>query len=115
MYSYFRHLLCQSPLEFKIHLQAYIELCRERKLAEAIAYVKKNLSPAAVAELATAPATADGSNQTDNGQAGTMMAELSQAMALLAYAPDTVEHILVYKVRWRRRELFSTRAHLQLF
>ncbi|KAK4050923.1 GID complex subunit containing RING finger motif [Microbotryomycetes sp. JL221] len=68
----------KSSLEFMIHLQAYIELCRERKLVEAIAYVKKHLSASAVAEMGSS-----------DGQSSTHLTELSRAMALLAYAPDT--------------------------
>lgn len=74
----------QSTLEFTIHLQAFIELCRARSLAPAIAYVKKNLSPATVAELGA-------------GGGQSQMEELSRAMALLAYPPDTTCRI--YAVR----------------
>ncbi|KAM0788530.1 hypothetical protein ACM66B_001658 [Microbotryomycetes sp. NB124-2] len=74
----------KSSLEFMIHLQAYIELCRERKLVDAIAYVKKNLSATAVAEMSSS-STAEGGATTTS----TYLSELSHAMALLAYAPDT--------------------------
>ncbi|KAI5481661.1 negative regulation of gluconeogenesis [Pseudohyphozyma bogoriensis] len=66
----------KSPLEFTIHLQAYIELCRARSFAPAIAYAKKNLSSTAV---------------LDTGVAGSVSQEqeLNRAMALLAFGPDT--------------------------
>ncbi|KAK4053488.1 GID complex subunit containing RING finger motif [Microbotryomycetes sp. JL201] len=70
----------KSSLEFTIHLQAYIELCRERNLVEAIAYVKKNLSASAVAEM---------NSDSGSPSTSTYLTELSHAMALLAYAPDT--------------------------
>lgn len=71
-----RVLPSQSTLEFTIHLQAYIELCRARSLDAAIVYVKKHLSPVTVSELSAGGGTSQ-------------MEELSRAMALLAYAPDT--------------------------
>lgn len=88
----------QSTIEFTIHLQAYIELCRARSLAPAIAYAKKNLSPATVAEI-----SAGGSAQ---------MEELSRAMALLAYPPDTT--CRVYQVRLRVAQLTITLADIPL-
>ncbi|KDE03418.1 hypothetical protein MVLG_06084 [Microbotryum lychnidis-dioicae p1A1 Lamole] len=66
----------KSSLEFTIHLQAYIELCRSQKHREAILYARKHLSPSAGNDAAIA-------------QGGTEIAELSRAMALLAYGPDT--------------------------
>ncbi|ORY73266.1 CTLH/CRA C-terminal to lish motif domain-domain-containing protein [Leucosporidium creatinivorum] len=80
----------KSTLEFTIHLQAYIELCRARSLDAAIAYVKKNLSPVTVSELSA-------------GGGASQMEELSRAMALLAYAPDTTCQIyqeLYSPARW---------------
>ena len=35
----------QSPLEFELRLQEYIELARARKSMEAIAYAKRHLVP----------------------------------------------------------------------
>ncbi|SCV67850.1 BQ2448_5461 [Microbotryum intermedium] len=66
----------KCSLEFTIHLQAYIELCRSHKHKEAIAYAKKHLSPSAGADAAIA-------------QGGAEIVELSRAMALLAYGPET--------------------------
>lgn len=73
----------QSPLEFTIHLQAYIELCRARSLPAAIEYVKKNLSPAAALEAGAGGST-------------TQMDDLNSAMALLAFPPDTT--CILYQV-----------------
>lgn len=75
----------QSPLEFTIHLQAYIELCRVRKLTEAIAYVKKHLSPSAIADHAAL------------GSQGQQMDELRRAMGLLAFPAET--NCRIYRVR----------------
>lgn len=71
----------QSPLEFLLHLQAFIELCRQRSLVPAIAYSRKHLSTSA---------TVDPTNTEQ-------LHELNKAMALLAYGPDTT--CIVYQVR----------------
>lgn len=65
----------QSPLEFELRLQQYIELIRTRqcsKIAEATAHARKYLASHADAQRAV------------------------QASALLAYAPDT--RIETYRV-----------------
>lgn len=85
----------QSPLEFTIHLQAYIELCRARDAVSAIAYARKHLSPATAAELETSGPSGD--EGADGSGKGSLMSELSRAMALLAYPPDTT--CRVYQVR----------------
>lgn len=82
----------QSPLEFRIHLQAYIELCRQRDLAPAIAYVKKSLLPAAVAMA--------------EGESTAHMDELNRAMALLAFGPSTT--CIIYHVRTQALPLITT-------
>ena len=84
----------QSPLEFRIHLQAYIELCRRRDLAPAIAYVKKSLLPAAVAMA--------------EGESTGHMDELNRAMALLAFGPSTT--CIIYHVRPLPVPLITTNA-----
>ena len=61
----------RSPLEFSLHLQSFIELCRGRKLAEAIAYSRQHLSALAVA-----------------GEDEARLGELQNAMSLLAF-PET--------------------------
>lgn len=58
----------KSTLEFELRLQEYIELCRERKTAEAIAYMNKYLS---------------------QQWYETHMTEISKASALLAFPPTT--------------------------
>ncbi|GAA6003112.1 glucose-induced degradation complex subunit FYV10 [Rhodotorula paludigena] len=80
----------KSSLEFRIHLQAYIELCRKRDLLQAITYARKHLSQAAAAELEAPAATEDGAAATtaEPGQTS-YMAELQQVLALLAYGPET--------------------------
>ncbi|GAA5975580.1 hypothetical protein JCM10908_005208 [Rhodotorula pacifica] len=94
----------KSPLEFTIHLQAYIELCRARDPVQAIAYARKHLSPATAAE-----ATPEGESP-----AGTLtpMEQLSRAMALLAYPPDTTcpaYQEMYSPARWSTlRSLFRT-------
>lgn len=91
----------QSPLEFTIHLQAYIEMCRARDPVRAIAYARKHLSPATAAELESSSGSGssgdEGGVDGNNGQGGSLMSELSRAMALLAYPPDTT--CRVYQVR----------------
>lgn len=57
----------QSNLEFILRLQEFIELCRRRDTAGAIAYARKNLSP----------------------WASTHMTELQQGMTLLAFGETT--------------------------
>ncbi|GAA5892592.1 hypothetical protein JCM5296_006170 [Sporobolomyces johnsonii] len=87
----------KSPLEFNIHLQAYIELCRARELTKAIAYAQKHLSPATAPDPEAPPAE-------DADPASSPMAELKRAMALLAYPPDTtcrVYQALYSPARWR--------------
>ena len=89
----------QSPLEFRIHLQAYIELCRKRDLVKAIAYARKHLSHAAAADLeppsangdtaAGAAAAGPGGTSAIEGGSGSYMGELQQVLALLAYGPAT--------------------------
>lgn len=69
-------LAAQSTLEFELRLQEYIELCRERKTAEAIAYMNKYLS---------------------QQWYETHMTEISKASALLAFPPTTT--CRPYKVR----------------
>jgi len=54
-------------LEFSLREQEFIELARERRSQDAIAYAKKHLTP----------------------WQETHMKELSQVMALLAFPPDT--------------------------
>lgn len=94
----------KSPLEFTIHLQAYIELCRARDPVRAIAYARKHLSPATAVE-----ATPEG-----DAPAGTVspMEQLSRAMALLAYPPDTTcpaYREMYSPARWSTlRNLFRT-------
>ncbi|GAA6059814.1 hypothetical protein JCM10212_003726, partial [Sporobolomyces blumeae] len=83
----------KSPLEFTIHLQRYIELCRTRSLPKAIVYARKNLSPSTLSEF-DPPSAFDGSGATrDAGPDQTKkmdpMEELKRAMALLAYGPET--------------------------
>lgn len=63
----------QSPLEFAIHMQAFIELCRARELPQAIAYARKHLAPGTAAAAGGAEA----------------LEELRRASALLAFAPST--------------------------
>ncbi|GAA5967178.1 hypothetical protein JCM11641_000464 [Rhodosporidiobolus odoratus] len=81
----------KSPLEFTIHLQAYIELCRCRDLLGAMTYARKHLSPAAVAEMNGAEESDANTSGVSNkeGKTTSCMEELSRAMALLAYPPDT--------------------------
>ncbi|GAA5878765.1 hypothetical protein JCM3774_005063 [Rhodotorula dairenensis] len=94
----------KSPLEFTIHLQAYIELCRARDPVKAIAYARKHLSPATAAEAAP----------EGDPPAGTVppMEQLSRAMALLAYPPDTTcpaYQEMYSPARWSTlRSLFRT-------
>ena len=53
----------QNNLEFTLRMQEFIELCRQRKVTEAIIYSRKNLAPWATTHLT----------------------ELQQAMTLLAF------------------------------
>ncbi|KAJ8296041.1 Protein FYV10 [Rhodotorula toruloides] len=100
----------KSPLEFTIHLQAYIELCRARDAVSAIAYARKHLSPATAAELETSGPSGD--EGADGSGKGSLMSELSRAMALLAYPPDTTCRVyqdLYSPLRWAHlRSLFRT-------
>ncbi|EGU13511.1 Macrophage erythroblast attacher isoform 1 [Rhodotorula toruloides ATCC 204091] len=100
----------KSPLEFTIHLQAYIELCRARDAVSAIAYARKHLSPATAAELETSGSSGDES--AEGAGKGSLMGELSRAMALLAYPPDTTCRVyqdLYSPSRWSTlRSLFRT-------
>ncbi|GAA5868683.1 hypothetical protein JCM8547_003781 [Rhodosporidiobolus lusitaniae] len=103
----------KSPLEFTLHLQAYIELCRSRDALGAMAYARKHLSPAAVADMNGA--NEDGGDIASASAApeqSSYMAELSKAMALLAYPPDTqcvVYQALYSPSRWTSlRALFRT-------
>ncbi|TPX32337.1 hypothetical protein SmJEL517_g04540 [Synchytrium microbalum] len=57
----------KSTLEFNLRLQEYIELVRIRKLADAILYARKHLTP----------------------WAETHLKEIQQAMGLMAFTPDT--------------------------
>ncbi|KPV76330.1 uncharacterized protein RHOBADRAFT_52353 [Rhodotorula graminis WP1] len=115
----------KSPLEFRIHLQAYIELCRSRDLVKAIAYARKHLSHAAAADLespaANGDTAADGAAAGPGGASGTeggagavssYMGELQQVLALLAYGPDTTcrpYQELYAPSRWSSlRSLFRT-------
>jgi macrophage erythroblast attacher len=59
--------LLQSDLEFVLRLQEFIELCRKRDPAAAIAYARKNLAP----------------------WASTHMTEVQQGMTLLAFGETT--------------------------
>ncbi|BGP23492.1 negative regulationof gluconeogenesis [Rhodotorula toruloides] len=99
----------KSPLEFTIHIQAYIEMCRARDPVKAIAYARRHLSPATVAELES-PSGSSG----DEGGTGkdSLMSELSRAMALLAYPPDTTCRVyqdFYSPTRWLSlRSLFRT-------
>ncbi|KAK4705011.1 AAA family ATPase, partial [Phenoliferia sp. Uapishka_3] len=63
----------RSPLEFNIHLQAYVELCRSRSYAPAIAYQKKHLSPI------IAPESSDSLQRL----------EFERSCGLLIYPPGT--------------------------
>ncbi|BGP14549.1 hypothetical protein JCM10213_001898 [Rhodosporidiobolus nylandii] len=85
----------KSPLEFTIHLQAYIELCRSRDLLGAMTYARKHLSPAAVAEMNGSEEAEGAPAHTGTESEKTRMQELSRAMALLAYPPETT--CLVYQ------------------
>ncbi|GAA5836001.1 hypothetical protein JCM9279_002161 [Rhodotorula babjevae] len=115
----------KSPLEFRIHLQAYIELCRKRDLVKAIAYARKHLSHAAAADLE--PPSANGDTAADAAAAGaggvsgseggaeagsSYMGELQQVLALLAYGPETTcrpYQELYAPSRWSSlRSLFRT-------
>jgi macrophage erythroblast attacher len=69
--------ILQSTLEFSLRLQEFVELARLRQLGEAISHAKKFLAP----------------------WKETHMAEIRQAMALLAFSPDT--ECLPYKVHCR--------------
>ena len=72
----------QSDLEFSLRMQEYIELIRARKLAEAIQYLRKWLTPSA-----------------DNH-----MKEIQAASALLAFNPSTschrykVDYLLIFPI-----------------
>ncbi|KAF9578964.1 GID complex subunit containing RING finger motif [Lunasporangiospora selenospora] len=71
----------KSTLEFSLREQEFIELARERRTREAIAYAKKHLTP----------------------WQDTHMKEISQVMGLLAFPPDTKCHPykrLYDKSRW---------------
>ncbi|GAA6052403.1 hypothetical protein JCM3770_000225 [Rhodotorula araucariae] len=102
----------KSPLEFRIHTQAYIELCRKRDLLKAIAYARKHLSHAAAAELD--PVMVE--KGTEDGAAAvaemSYMDELQQVLALLAYGSETTcrpYQELYASARWRSlRALFRT-------
>ncbi|GAA6019448.1 hypothetical protein JCM10207_001390 [Rhodosporidiobolus poonsookiae] len=106
----------KSPLEFTLHLQAYIELCRSRNLLGAMQYARKHLSPAAVAEMNGAgedgAAPTDSKDGAGEGEGSSHMAELSRAMALLAYPPETtcmVYQDLYSPARWSTlRTLFRS-------
>lgn len=64
----------QSDLEFTLRSQEFIELCRKRDTAGAIAYARKNLAP----------------------WASTHLAELQRSMTLLAFGETT--GVQVYRV-----------------
>ncbi|KAJ2159169.1 GID complex subunit containing RING finger motif [Coemansia sp. RSA 552] len=57
----------QSPLEFELRLQEFVELARERRTPEAITYAKTHLTPWSEQQ----------------------MGRIERAMALLAFSPDT--------------------------
>ncbi|KAM0754877.1 hypothetical protein T439DRAFT_297289 [Meredithblackwellia eburnea MCA 4105] len=63
----------KSPLEFTIHLQTFIELCRSGSLDAAINYNKKHLAPFMAAEAGN----------------GVQTAEFHRACALVAFPPTT--------------------------
>jgi hypothetical protein len=64
----------QNNLEFALRMQEYIELCRQRKVPEAIVYSRKNLAP----------------------WAATHLIELQQAMTLLAFGEKS--GVALYRV-----------------
>jgi len=64
----------QNNLEFTLRMQEYIELCRQRKVPEAIVYSRKNLAP----------------------WAATHLVELQQAMTLLAFGEKS--GVALYRV-----------------
>ncbi|GAA6037951.1 hypothetical protein JCM8097_009505 [Rhodosporidiobolus ruineniae] len=107
----------KSPLEFTLHLQSYIELCRSRDLLGAMAYARRHLSPAAVAEMNGTGEEGGEPVAGEGAEAGGHMAELSRAMALLAYPPDTT--CLVYQdlyspARWTSLRTLFRRTFLSL-
>jgi len=64
----------QNNLEFTLRMQEFVELCRQRKVPEAIVYSRKNLAP----------------------WAATHLVELQQAMTLLAFGEKS--GVAVYRV-----------------
>jgi hypothetical protein len=64
----------QNNLEFTLRMQEFVELCRQRKVPEAIVYSRKNLAP----------------------WAATHLIELQQAMTLLAFGEKS--GVAVYRV-----------------
>ena len=64
----------QNNLEFTLRVQEYIELCRQRKVPEAIVYSRKNLAP----------------------WDATHLVELQQAMTLLAFGEKS--GVALYRV-----------------
>jgi hypothetical protein len=64
----------QNNLEFTLRMQEYVELCRQRKVPEAIVYSRKNLAP----------------------WAATHLVELQQAMTLLAFGEKS--GVALYRV-----------------
>ncbi|GAA5938489.1 glucose-induced degradation complex subunit FYV10 [Sporobolomyces koalae] len=80
----------KSPLEFTIHLQSFIELCRSRNLPAAIAYARKNLAPSSLNEFEPPTSFATPASGTDaEHHKMDPMQELKRVMALLAYPPET--------------------------
>ncbi|GAA98638.1 uncharacterized protein L969DRAFT_95136 [Mixia osmundae IAM 14324] len=73
----------KSSLEFELRLQEFVELCRLRQLGQAIQYARKQLAP----------------------WQGTYPDEIKQAMALLAFAPDTkcLPYKDLYDLAWWTR------------
>ncbi|GAA5905337.1 glucose-induced degradation complex subunit FYV10 [Sporobolomyces salmoneus] len=104
----------KSPLEFTIHLQSFIELCRARSLPAAIVYARKNLAPSSLSEFdPPASFTSNAADSTTREQQKMdPMEELKRAMALLAYPPETTCRIyadLYSPIRWSHlRQLFRT-------
>ncbi|GAA5946907.1 hypothetical protein JCM3765_002070 [Sporobolomyces pararoseus] len=102
----------KSPLEFTIHLQAFIELCRSRSLPQAIIYARKNLAPSSLSEFDPPASFASSSGPSNGEKKMDPMEELKRAMALLAYPPETTCRIyaeLYSPIRWSHlRQLFRT-------
>lgn len=67
----------KNNLEFTLRIQEFIELCRQRKVPEAIVYSRKNLAP----------------------WAATHLVELQQAMTLLAFGEKA--GVALYRVSSR--------------